>query len=290
METLYRLAEACRAVVVHAVVREGGAEFLQGVAPAKEVVVAANHEGGAVHGGGLIIAPEPEGTQRGQAAAVQLAAALDAPGVLAGGGVAFAAMLQIVGTALQEPVVAACLLELGHQLICHFEHVFHIALGIFLHVIRHGADTPVGALVLLAEHHAVVMLHQGSQSKLLEPQQPRRNLGVQNHARQHPVGILQQAHVVIRTVHPHVGLLQPQGEKFHVLDSQRVDDDHALRICILNKAEFFAVAVQAVGLQIEHCAPLRLGSSAQFPLVQCFRIRNHERAACYHIDRRNASR
>ena len=194
-------------------------------------------------------------------------------------------MLQVALAAFDEPVVATGLVQLGHQLIGHFEHVLHITLGVFLHVVRHGAQPPVGTLVLLAEHHAVVVLHQSRQAELLETQQARSNLRIENHMRQRAEGILQQAHVVVSPVHPHIGLLEPERKKAHILQSQGVDDDYALGIGILDETELLAVAVQAVGLQIQHSAPLRLSRSADFPLEQCFGIGNHERAACYHIAR-----
>ena len=79
-------------------------------------------------------------------------------------------------------------------------------------------------------------------------------------------------------MHPHIGLLEPECEQAHILQRQGINDDYALGIGILDEAELFAVAVQAVGLQIQHGAALRLSGSAQFPLEQCFGVGNHERA------------
>ena len=93
---------------------------------------------------------------------------------------AFAPFLHLQFAAFDKPVVATGFFKAFHKDVCHAKHVFHITLGVCFHVGAHGALSPVGLLVFLAEGNAEEVFYQGSQAELSEAEQAGCNLGVED--------------------------------------------------------------------------------------------------------------
>ena len=181
------------------------------------------------------------------------------------GQVAFPRAFHGMAANLLKPAHAAFFPEGGHQLVRHVQHVIDVIQGVGNHRGGKGAPGPIRLLGGLAQRDAVEMFHQGGQPELAESQQARRRLGVPDHGGQRFPGALEQAHVIIGAVHPYFRVPQPVVKRAHVFDSEGVDQAGARFIGILDQADFFLIAVQAVGFQIQDNPPFWLCGSAFAP-------------------------
>ena len=228
-----------------------GALFLESHAPLDEVSIGANHERGFVPRFGFRITPGPHFPEGGQPLPVQFAAALDAPGVLMACQMAFPGAFHGMSANFFKPAHASFFPEGGRQFVRHVQHVIYVVQGVGDHGRGKGAPRPVRLLGGFAQGDAVEVFHQGGQSELAEAQQARRRLRIPDHGGQRFPGVLKEAHVVVRAVHPDFRFFQPVVERPHVFDGERVDQAGTRFIRVLDQADFFLIAVQAVCLQIQ---------------------------------------
>ena len=160
---------------------------------------------------------------------------------LAAGGVA----------AFLKPFVAFLFLQAGNDALAHFEQVIDIVERVLDHLGRERAFAPIGLLRGFREFDAKVLLNQIAEAETASAEQTGTDLRVVHDGRQIAEFALEHRHVVIRAVHPDGGLAEVGGERFEVVDRQRIDQHRFAVNGKLDQAKGLAVAVEAVGLGVD---------------------------------------
>ena len=243
----------------HAAVARGGHavdfDFVTGHGSAggvDQAVVGNDVEGRPVPRAGFGVAPVPEGAEDGGFAGGEFAAAGDAPGIFHVTFAGFAGALHHGIAGLTIPFPAAEFAELLLEDFGEGEEIADVVEGVFFHARRERPASPVGALRGFAQRDAEKFLHQGGVADLFESEETRGDGGVENFGGVEGGMASEQAQIVIGAVDDD-GVRGERGVKGGKVEAlgQRVDEEEAVGRTDLHEADFFAVAVQAVGFGID---------------------------------------
>ena len=193
----------------------------------------------------------PNLTQDGQAAPVELARALQSPGLVeiqfAVGGMllyqAFANLLMPCQPALGLQVVAQPIREAA-QVAAVVQRVVH-------HLLGQRPARPVGLLRSLVEGNAEQLGEQVVQAECREAKQPRRPHRVEDRCWHEPGRGEHQPQVVVGAVHEQFLPLERLEQRRDFQRGEGVDQHIRAGEADLQQAQFFRIRVQAVGFRVE---------------------------------------
>ena len=118
---------------------------------------------------------------------------------------------------------------------------------------RERAARPVVLLALLGERDPELRPQQGLQADLGQPQEARRDHGVEQAREGEAEVALERGHVVVGSVQDlhHPGIREKGSERRERAAGERVHQPAALLDADLHEADLLAVVVQAVRLRVE---------------------------------------
>jgi hypothetical protein len=152
---------------------------------------------------------------------------------------------------LTEPIGAAESGKLLFELIRKGQKMRRVVDGIVEHLGRERADGPVGLLGGFCKDEPEVMVEQGREAKLAEPDETCCDPGIKDIFGINPACFTQQTKVVVTSV-DNDGFSLENGKKGREVEGgERVYEKMRLRARDLDETKLLKVAVQRIGFGIE---------------------------------------
>ena len=200
---------------------------------------------------GVLLAPEPELAEHGEAGVVELVVAAHAPGRvhvdLAEAGVVLDQPRAELAMPFQPPELG----ELRAEQLLDLPEVADIVERVLGHPRRERPHAPVGLLRTFLQREAEVSRQDVVEAELRVADQPRRPHRVEQARRLEMVPVVEQVQVVVRGVEDQLVLVERLPDRFEVEVRQRVDEIGAVRDGDLQQAELLRIGMEAVGLGID---------------------------------------
>lgn len=222
----------------------GGGEFDEGVG-IEDV------KGRAIGAKGLLFAPVPEGTEDGEAEAVEGVGAADAPDQIGIGRLGAESLGDDAGAGLAVPFEAAEADEFRLELFLKRLEVAGIGLGIGGHAGREGALSPVGLLGAFLEFEAEKLVDQVGEAEAVDSEKPRGGHGIEDARGFEAPGPVHQAEVVVGAVENEAMAAEDAEEGIQIEFRQGIDEEFAARMTELEETELLGVGVEAVGFRVD---------------------------------------